>query len=289
MRKFAKKTLYFLLFFLAFSLVLNSIYLWVIATTDWNFAKRIESIRWEDPDFEAIILGTSLADFGVDAELLTKNGLKSFNLALVGGTMRTNYIQLEEYLNNYDTAPEYILFFINSYLEQFGEINIQPVVEFTMKDQEINLKDVPVSKFQWQTHELIKKALSSSYRTGYTSFGQTRRSSVTPDNSKYQNVYLDNAEVESAKYIGEMAKLCQEKGVRYIVFEIPGEKVTQNLSDIGPYTLSFENGASAELYNLNSQEFCRFIDSKKDWSGLSHFNEHGAAKFTQELLKIIRD
>ena len=214
MRKFAKKTLYFLLFFLAFSLVLNSIYLWVIATTDWNFAKRIESIRWEDPDFEAIILGTSLADFGVDAELLTKNGLKSFNLALVGGTMRTNYIQLEEYLNNYDTAPEYILFFINSYLEQFGEINIQPVVEFTMKDQEINLKDVPVSKFQWQTHELIKKAFSSSYRTGYTSFGQTRRSSVTPDNSKYQNVYLDNAEVESAKYIGEMAKLCQEKGER---------------------------------------------------------------------------
>jgi len=289
MKKLAKKALFFLLFFIAFSLVLNTVYLYVIMRTDWNFSKRMESLKWEDPDYEALILGTSLADYGVDAEVLTEKGLKSFNLAMVGGTMRTNYIQLEEYLTHYEQAPEYILFFINSYLEEFGEVNIQPVVEFTMEGQKINLKDVPISKFQWQTHELLKKALSSSYRTGYTSYGQTRRNTVTPDHSEYQDIVLDNSEVEAARYIGEMAKLCSGYGVRFIVFEIPGVKETQNISDIGPYTLTFENGAKAELYNLNSQEFCKFIDPEKDWSGLSHFNERGAAKFSQELLKILRD
>lgn len=287
MRNLAKKALYFLLFFIAFSIVMNSIYLLVIARTDWNFAKRIESLRWDNPDFEAVVLGTSLADYGVDAQLLTDNGLKSFNLALVGGSMRTNYIQLEEYVSKYEKAPKYVLFFINSYLEDFGEVTIQPLVEFTMKGQKIDLKDVPISKFQWQTHELLKKAFSSEYRSGYTACGQTRRKRVTADNSEYQDILLDIEEVESAKYIGEMAKLCTQHGIRFIVFEIPGVKETQNLSEIGPYTLSFKNGASAELYNFNSQEFCKFIDSQEDWSGLSHFNERGAAKFSQELLRFI--
>ena len=278
-----------MLFFIIFSVVLNSVYLYVISRSDWNFAKRIESLRWDDPDFDVLVLGTSLADYGVDAELLSAEGIKSFNFALVGGSLRTSYIQLEEYLTNYTNKPEYALFFVNSYLEEFGETKIQPVVEFTMKDQKIDLKDVPLSKFQWQTHELLKKVFSKEYRSGYTAHGQTRRKSVTPDRSSYQDQYLNLDKFESALWIAEMAKVCDQQGVRYWVIEIPGEKRTRNLSEIGPYTLNFNNGHKAELYNLNSQEFCEFIDSEKDWSGLSHFNERGAANFSKQLLQFFQD
>jgi hypothetical protein len=289
MKKFAKKVLFFLLYFIVLSILINTVFLVIITRTDWNFSKRIESIRWEDPDFELLALGTSLADYGVDAELLTEEGIKSFNLALVGGSIQTSYVQLEEYLTNYKKDPRYVILLVNAYLEEFNQDGIQPIVEFTMKGQKIDLKDVPISKFQWQTHELMKKALSSNYRSGYTSYGQTRRSSVSPDHSDYQNLTFDIKKYESAIYIEKMAELCNDREIEFIVIDIPGVKETQNISEIGPYDLRFESGHSAILYNLNSQEFCEFIDIQKDWSGMSHFNETGAAKFTRELLHLIRD
>lgn len=287
MRSFVRKALYFSLFFIVFTLILNSAYLAIITRTDWNFAKRIESMRWENPDFELLAFGTSLADYGVDAELLTENGMKSYNLALVGGSLKTTIIQLEEYLTNYEQAPKYVLLLLNSYLEDFDQTGIQPVVEFTMKKQKIDFKDIPISKFQWQTHELLKKAFSKEYRSGYISYGQTRRKSMAPDLSDYQDRAIDIEKYRTTYWIGELARLCNENDILLYLIDIPAVKETQNSSDIGPYTLSFDNNSTAELYNLNSQEFCKFIDDQKDWVGLSHFNEYGAAKFTEELFHII--
>lgn len=284
MNSFIKKALYFVLYFIVFSVILNTCYLAIITRTDWNFSKRIESIKWEDPDFELLAFGTSLADYGVDAELMTEKGLKSFNLALVGGSLKTSYIQLEEYLNMYEHAPRYALLLVNSYLEDFNQEGIQPVVEFTMKNQKIDFKDIPISKFQWQTHELLKKVFSKEYRNGYTSFGQTRRRSSIPDHSEYQDLTLDIEKYKSAYWIGKVAALCNEHDIQLYLIEIPAVKETQNDSGIGPYTLTFENESCAILYNFNSKEFCKFIDEEKDWVGLSHFNEFGASKFSLELM-----
>ena len=289
MRKFAKNTVYFLLYFITLSVLINLIFLVVIAKTDWGFSKRIESIRWEDPDYELLSLGTSLADYGIDAQLLTEEGIKSYNLALVGSSIKTCYIQLNEYLTKYDQCPRYVLLSVNGFLERFDQEGIQPIVEFTMKGQKIDFMDVPISKFQWQTTELIKKAFSEEYRSGYTSYGQTRRRKVTPDFSDYKNNVINVEEFESAYWIGEIAKLCNNNQIELFVIEIPTTKENQNLSEVGPYKLAFDNGHAANLYNLNSREFCQYIDSKNDWSGLSHFNEVGAANFTRELLKIIRE
>jgi hypothetical protein len=107
--------------------------------------------------------------------------------------------------------------------------------------------------------------------------------------SEYQDLEFDLEKYKSAIWIGEMATLCNERGIEFIVIDIPGVRETQNISEIGPYDLSLDNGQKAVLYNLNSQEFCKFIDTEKDWSGMSHFNEYGAAKFTTELLKLIRE
>lgn len=287
MKNFAKILFYFLLFFTLFTVLINTGYLGLIAATDWNFSKRLESLKFDNPDFEILILGTSFADYGVDAELLTLKGLKTFNLALDGSSVKTNYIQLNEYLTNYSIKPRYVLLFVNSYLEAFHQEGIQPVVEFTMKSQKIDLKDIPISKFGWQRLEILKKILSSEYRKGYVSFGQVKRTKITPDNSDYKETYISIEKFEAAHWMGEIAKLCSLDGIEFMVIEIPGISESQNMSEIGPYHLYFDNGYTANLYNLNSQDFCKFIDPNKDWVGLSHFNKFGATKFTNELINIL--
>lgn len=291
MKEFYKRSIYFLIYFLAFTIVLNSGYLLIIARTDWSFSKRIESLTWKDPDFELLVLGTSLAQYGVDTELLTKKGIKSFNLGLEGSNIRTSYTQLEEYLTKYTIRPNYVIFFFNSQLEDIiadGGGGYHPIVEFTMKGQKIDFKDIPISKFQWQTTEIIKKLISSQYRTGYVSFGQVRSFKVVPDNSEFGDIKLNIRNFESAVHIAKIAELCCNNDIEFVIIEIPTVKKFQNQSPVGPYELSFDNGYSAMFYNLNSKEFCSFIDSQNDWGGLSHFNAEGAAKFTMELFYIIQ-
>jgi hypothetical protein len=70
---------------------------------------------------------------------------------------------------------------------------------------------------------------------------------------------------------------------------VPGFKETQNLSEFGPFSIDFTNGCHANLYNYNSRDFCLIFDKDRDWIGNSHLNEFGAAKFAQELLKILKD
>ena len=288
MKKFARKLLLFISFFVAFSILINSLFLGVIALTDWDFVKRLKSLRFEDPNYELLVLGSSLAEYGIDTELLTVKGVKSFNLALVGSSVKTNYVQLEEYLTKYQKRPRYVLLVTNYILEQFDQEDLQPVVDFTMKGHNYGIKDLPVSKFNWAGMELFKKVIRKQYRMTYVSYGQKKSIGVVPDNSGFKDLILDIEELQSAYWIGELARLCNTNDIELIVVEIPGVRETQNLSDLGPYTLVFENGYSAELYNFNSQAFCKFIDYENDWTGMSHFNKFGAEKFTKELFNTIK-
>lgn len=292
MKKFIKNSLFFVLFFILFSVVLNSVFLGIIAYTDWDFVKRRESLNFNNPHFELLVLGTSLAEYGIDTELLTSEGIESYNLALVGGSAKTAYIQLKEYLTKYSIKPEYVLFIVNTYLEEFTDKDIiQPVVEFTMKNHKYGVKDIPISKFNWAGMEIIKKILKRGYKKTYLSLGQKKALEADPDNTNSSELYLNIEKIESAYWIGEVARLCSHNKVELIVVEIPGFMETQNLSDIGPYTLHFNsNQDSAVLYNLNNQNFCNNldIDPNKDWAGMSHLNKFGAAKFTRELIRIIK-
>jgi hypothetical protein len=288
MKKFVKYSLFFALFFTLFTIVINTVYLGIIASTDWDFVKRRESLKFKNPDFKLLVLGSSLAEYGIDTELLTNQGIKSFNLSLVGSSVKTYYVQLDEYLSKYSKKPEYVLIAVNSYMEQFDQIGIQPVVDFTMKDHKYGLKDIPISKFNWAGMEIVKKILKRKYNKAYVSYGQKKTIEIVPDNSQYNNdLSLDIEKFESAYWMGEIAKLCNEHRINLIIADIPGIKETQNLSGIGPYKLNFSNGHSVFMYNFNNQEFCKFIDVDLDWCGRSHLNKFGAAKFTSEIVNII--
>lgn len=270
--------------------MINFIFLGIIAFTDWDCKKRLESLKFENPDFELLVLGDSYAEYGVDTELLTSRGIKSYNLALVGNSVRSSYVQLKEYLAKYSVKPKYVILAVNSYVDQFDDgIRIEPIVEFTMKDHVFDAKDIPISKFRWLGVEILKKIISSKHRTARLSYGQIKWGKNTPDDSEFSEIYFNVQKYESSNWIGEIAKLCHQKEIKLILVDIPGMRETQNLSEIGPYRLFFNNGYSAVLYNYNSYDFCGFFDADKDWIGQSHLNEIGAAKFTTELLKIIQE
>jgi hypothetical protein len=287
MNKFIKDSLFFVLFFAIFFALVNIFYLGLLVSVDEGFKKRLQSLKFDNPDFELLVLGTSFAEYGIDTEYLTTHGIKSFNLALAGNSFETSYIQLKEYLIQYTQRPEYVLLVLNSFKEPTDSEIIEPVIEATMLDYKYGLKDVPVLRFTWLGTEMIKKVLSRKHRKARLSYGQVKFEKSNPDNTDYYNNILNLELIEVRSWGGEIAKLCDKNGIRFMVIEIPGFKETQNISEIGPHELHFDNGHSATLYNFNSQEFCKIFDSKKDWIGRSHLNEFGATKFTKELLRLI--
>ena len=69
------------MFFTLFFILINLFYFGIIASTDWDFKKRLESLRFDNPDFELLVIGNSFPGYGIDTEFLTSHGIKSYNLS----------------------------------------------------------------------------------------------------------------------------------------------------------------------------------------------------------------
>jgi hypothetical protein len=275
-------------FFMIYFSIINLLFLGIIVYTDFDFRKRLETLKFENPNFELLVLGKSLALDGIDTELLTSNGIKSYNLALGGSSLRSNYVQLDEYLKKCGTRPKYVLLGLATYMGISDGDDIHPVVEFTMNNHKYNIHDLPLIKFQWLGAEFAKKIVSKSHRNAKLSYGQLKFQRITPDYTNYNNSRLELKHFEDSKYIGEITKICSQNGIELIILEMPGFKNTQNSSEVGPYLLNLKNGHSVYLYNFNSKQFGEIFTSDKDWIANSHLNESGATKFTKELIKFLK-
>lgn len=282
-----KRFIYKISVFVIIFIIINILYLGLIAFTDWNFKKRIESLKLVNPTYELLILGNSSAMDAFDTEYLTFHGLKSYNLAIGGSSFKTNYIQLNEYLTKYKKTPKNVILGIGSYMGSFNGETIHPIVEFTMTGYKFTKNDLPLVKFQWLGSEFVKKIISSTHRNAKLSNGQLKFQKKVPDVTQYAaqtfniNYYLDSY------YTGEIARLCSNIGIELIIVEMPGYRNTQNDTEVGPKKLYFKNGATAILYNFNSKDFCKIFNSEDDWIGNSHLNEYGATKFTKEIFNVL--
>lgn len=288
MKRFLLKSGAFLVFFLVFSTLVNTLFLVLILKTDLDFAKRLESIKFKDPDFDIIILGASTALDGFDAELLTSNGFKAFNLALGGASIRTNLLQLEDYLQICSEKPDFVIIGLNSHLvKTFDDDGINPIVEVTAKGYKFGIGDIPILKFQWLGTEFLKKIVSKDIRQAKLISGQLRTKRTRPDNTGFQQQHLDINMYESSYWLGELTKLCHDHSIRLMIIEMPGFLETRNTSSIGPFNIHFSNEYNTDLYNFNSVEFCEIFDPYKDWLGNSHLNLFGAEKFTRALFPYL--
>jgi hypothetical protein len=288
MNKFLTRLSVCSFFFIIFFSTINLLFLGIIVFTDFDFRKRLETLNFENPNFELLVLGKSLALDGIDTEFLTSNGIKSYNLALGGSSLRSNYIQLNEYLKKYGKKPKYVLLGLASYMGLSDGDDIHPVVEFTMNNYKYSIHDLPLIKFQWLGVEFAKKIVSKNHRNAKLSYGQLKFQRISPDYTNYNNIKLEIKLYEDSQYIGEIAKMCNQNGIELIILEMPGFKNTQNSSEVGPYLLNLKNGQSVYLYNFNSKQFGEIFNSDIDWIANSHLNESGATKFTKELIKVLK-
>jgi len=284
MKSFAKKSSIFFLFFVLFFTLLNLSYLGILVLTDYDFIKRYESLRLSNPKYDLLVLGNSLPEYGFDTEFLTSKGINSYNLAIIGNSCRSSYVQLNEYLQQNSHRPKYVLHCIASWSESFENDGIHPIIEFSMDNHVYGISDIPIMKFRWFGVEILKKIISSKHRKTNVSHGQVKSPKVVPDHTDYKTHQIDIEKIEDSYWIGEIARLCNENEIEIIVIEMPGIKEEQNISDIGPNALNFKNGHSAILYNFNSQDFCMFMNSDLDWCGMSHLSQFGAESFTNEVL-----
>lgn len=242
-------------------------------------------MRFENPDYDLLVLGASTTSDGVDAELLSSHGQKSYNLAIGGSNVRTSFIQFDEYLKRYEHKPNYVFLGVNSVMEKdLDKGEIHPIVEVTMMDHKFSLEDIPILKFRWLAFELSKMFFSKDHRQAKLVQGQIRTGKTVTDISEFKDQYLDLEMFRSSIWLGEFARLCDEQGIELYVIEMPGYRETRNISDFGPFAITLDNSLTANVYNFNSQQITEVFDPDLDWLGNSHLNQKGAELFTNMLI-----
>ena len=276
------------IFFFALGVILiNFLYLFIIQKTDWSFIKRNESLRFKNPNYDLLVLGNSLAMDGIDTEVLTKHGISSYNLAIGGSSLKTSYIQLDEYLNEYSKKPKYVILGLGTYISNFEGEDINPIVEFTMENYKYGLKDLPMVKFKWLGTELFKKIVSKNHREANLKYGQLRFEKIIKDTSDLNTLNKFNINKYSkSKWVHHIEELCSQNNITLLIIEMPGYKNTRNNDQFKIHIID-KKVPNGFLYNLNSIEFCEIFDDEKDWIGNSHLNLTGADKFTKEMIKVL--
>jgi hypothetical protein len=174
-------------------------------------------------------------------------------------------------------------------VETFDDDGINPIVEVTAKGYKFGVHDIPIVKFHWLGTEFLKKIVSRDIRKARLKYGQLRTERTKPDQTQFQMKDLDIKMFESSYWLGELSKACHDRAIRLMIIEMPGFMETRNILSVGPHRIHFNNVDQADLYNLNSFEFCKIFDPAEDWLGNSHLNQYGARKFTEALIPFLTE
>lgn len=285
MKKFILSILLFGIIFIA----INFIYIEILKRFDWNFSKSVEASNFQNKTFDCLVFGSSFVLDGIDTEYLSKNGIYSYNFAIGGASLKSNLIQLNKYLKH-NKKPKYIIVGLgSSFNQKFDSKKIQPIVSYNydIKDSTF-INSLPLLKFKWLSHEVIKRIISKDHRNIKIVNGQLKIKKKVSDKSNYDKFIirnLDTLKYTNSEIINKINTICKTNKIELIMIEMPGFKSTQNDIPIKPYLIKSETG-SYNLFNLNNKDFCsKTFDNNKDWIGNSHLNEYGARKLTKYILE----
>lgn len=268
-------------------IVINLLYLKLVRTTDWNFAKRVESLELNDPQHDLLVIGNSLPMDGVDTEYLSRRGISSYNLSLGGATFRTSHLQLVEYLNRYDHKPAVVLLGGSTEIGNFDSDRISGVVEVTIEGNARDSWYVPMLKFKGMFFEMLKKIVSAPHREAYLIGGQLRFARVTPDETSFRDFQPFDLQIyQNSTQLSEIMETCKSHDIQLIVVEMPGFMKTRHRESWHSEALTKDG---VVFLDCNTVEYCQIFDSERDWIGNNHLNSSGARKFTKSLLPLIQE
>ena len=278
MAKFFKK----IGWLLALLVLLNMLYLAVLICFCPGFKKVYEVHQFKNQHFDVLILGNSMALDAVDAQVLSQKGISSYNMAIAGDHISTSLFMLEEYLKN-NKKPKVVAIGLSSAI---GKSYLNPVafknpeVEFFYHpDLLSNITNPPLLNFQWLAVDMLKIVISKDHRNAKMILGQWKTGKVIPDTSTFK------AKTHSIDYtnpyLSQTIEMCHSKGIRVVLFELPGSNANQNALPFY-YQAKLKNGKPFLIRNLNNNEIMsHVIDPKTDWLAPDHLNKHGGEKITQ--------
>lgn len=278
MSKFFKKCFWFLFLVIG----LNLIYLFILVCFSPEFKKIYEISKFQNQNFEILVLGNSMALDGIDAGYLTQNGMGTYNLSVAGGHVSTSLLILEDYLKR-NQKPNMVILGLSSAI---GKSYLNPVpyknpeVEFFYHPDFLrNFTNPPLLNFQWLAVDILKILISKDHRNAKMIQGQWQTQKVIADNSVFNNTNTKPIDYKDP-YLLKIITLCESKGIKIILAELPGSNCNRNNFPF-LYSIRLKNKKTSKLYNLNNYEVSQnIIDSKKDWLAHDHLNQKGAQRLT---------
>ncbi len=267
---------------------MNILFIKYLKDYDYEFKKTFWFKNLSNTYFDCLIFGNSSAFDGLDAEYLSQKGLSSFNMALDGASIKSNYIQLDHYLKS-NKKPKLVILGLSSRMSHLlGREGVQPIVAYNYDLLNIfSLRNMPMIKFQWLLIKAFKKIVIKEYREAKIVLGQLKLNRVFPDNTKYSSNFfkaLDKDFYKKDKYLLKIDSLCQINGIAFYALTMPGKKDKQNDYAEGIDSIKYQDEITLKIINLNNREFVnRIINSDRDWLKGSHLNEYGAKKLTEHL------
>ncbi len=286
-----RKFLLFLFSLLIAFVVLNVFYLIILSKIDWDFSKTKKIHSFKDEKFKVVVLGNSTALDGIDAELISTRFGATYNFAIGGASLETNFIQLVKYLKS-NRPPSKVLVGLSSCHNNYNNImEVNPIVDYYYDSLllPVTIKDVPLFKFRWLFIENIKKLLSRDHRNAIVVDGQLRISKSVTDKSFYslgavQCLQEDDYLKPGYKYLHQIAEVCIQNGIQLIVFEMPCWKKSQNECEDVYVSENIEKGF--KIFNFNHKVLAgSMYEVKSDWLSENHLNTSGSKKLTSLIIK----
>lgn len=285
MNKFLKKCGLFTLVII----ILNIIYLVVLTLYSPGFKKVYEISKFENENYQLVVLGNSMALDGIDTGYLSKKGINSFNLAIAGDHIATSQMILERYLKN-NSKPKYVVIGIssaigNAFLNKVSFKN--PEVEFFYNPElKATIINPPLLNFQWLFVDLLKIIISKDHREATLTRGQWKTQKVIADNSKFKEHIQVPIDYKNPHLL-KIVELCENQNIKLIITELPGSNNNRNSLPF-QYDATLLNNKKVKIYNLNNNEVSsRILDPSKDWLAPDHLNKFGAEKVTAYLYENV--
>ncbi len=282
-----KRFLFKLFVFGVVMAIANIAFLKIAQNYEVNFKKADKIHHLKDQEVDILFVGSSLMFDAINADVLEEENISSYNLALAGANLKTNTIQLENYLRH--NRPKKIFLGLSQVVRNDLDFDrVLPVVDYYYGAPTFSYREIPMVKFRWLSNELIKRVFSKNHRNSHVHKGQFRTEKTTPDRSKYKNpmdsIFAADAYSNSVN-LNKIDSMCVANGIELTVVQMPGNKAAQNAIPIGPLPYTNKFGQARMLYNLNNYKFAEMFDSETDWLTISHLNVSGSTKFTKALIE----
>ncbi len=268
-------------------LTINLFFYLLLAAFSPVFRKVNEIKNFKDKEYDLLIFGNSAGLDGIDASLLSKKGLKSYNFCIGGSHIKSSVILLQNYLNA-NKRPKKVLLCLTSsmegtFLKKYPFID--PCINhFYNKNILERYLTIYLKEFEWLYIEILKMLVSKQHREAKMEDGQWQIKKTMTDETTFSEIPLININYNS-NYLDYFVSFVKKNALELNVIEMPGWRKHRNTLPV-EYELVTRSGKVINIENLNNLSIAdSLLNPRTDWLSLNHLNQFGAIKLTEYLHK----